>query len=163
MGGVLMPTNALLIKHENGWAERTATADPERIEALLALGALTSLPEVYRVADVQLDIFARFREQVTVGLSPVATKLPYSGYNVGDTVVVPRALGGTSTERVQAITVTEDNGTGEPTFTIDIKDVLVEADEAFDLAVKKMSNGTMGGAVSPAQPAVPLYITPSTS
>lgn len=158
-----MPTNALLIKYEGGWAERAASPTPERIEGLLALGALLSLPEVYRVADVQLSLFAELREQITVGLSPVAAKLPYAGYTNGDTVVVPRALGGTSTERVQSISVSENDSTGEPTFTMVIKDVLIEADEAFDLAVKKMTNGTMGGSAVPAQPTIPLYIPPTTS
>lgn len=158
-----MPTNVLLLKYESGWGERTAAPTPERIEGLLALGAVLSLPEVYRIADVQLSLFAELREQITVGLSPVAVKLPYSGYTNGDTVVVPRALGGTSTERVQAISVSEDNDTGEPTFTLVIKDTLAEADEAFDMAVKKMTNGTMGGSAVPAQPTIPLYIAPTTT
>jgi hypothetical protein len=153
-----MPTNALLIKHENGWAERTASASPERIEGLLAIGAITSLPEVYRVADGQLAVFANPREQITLGLSPIAAKVPYSGLTPGDTITVPLAAGGTGTERVQSVSVTEQDGGDEPSFTLLVKDTVLEAEEAFDQAVKKMSNGTLGGGAVTAQPAVPTFI-----
>lgn len=156
-----MPTNALLLRYDGGWAERTRAASPERIEALLAIGAIISVSEVYRVADGQLNVFANPREQITLGLSPLAAKLPYSGFTPGDTIIVPLAAGGTGTERVQGVSVTEGEGADEPTFTVLVKDVILEAEEAFDQAVKKMSNGTLGGAVSAAQPPVPTFIGPS--
>lgn len=152
-----MPTNALLIKYENGWAERTTTATPERIEAMLAVGALNSLPEVERVADGQLDVFGDPREQVTFALSPSVTATAANG----DTVVTPLAAGGTSTERIQTRGVSE-NANGDVTVALIVKDGVLEAQEAFDQAVKKMSNGTLGGVAVVATPAVPIYIAPAT-
>lgn len=152
-----MPTNSLLIKFGGGWAERSGAATPERIEAMLAIGAITSVPEAYRIADSQIAIFADMREQTTVGLSPADdTVVPYENYTPGDTVTSP-TFGGASTERIQAVTVVEDDATGEASFTVDIKDVVLDAQEAFDNALKKMAPGALAGKTTVPQPVIPSY------
>ena len=64
-----MGANCFLVRYAGGWAERKSSSSIStygRQEALLGLGSLTSLSEVNRVADGQLDDFATPSEQTDV-------------------------------------------------------------------------------------------------
>lgn len=145
-----MPSNALLIRWNGGWRERTSAASIAaygRREALLGLGAVQSTSECDRIADEQLAVYDDVREQITADLEPTPGEfvdMPYHNFLVGDTVTVPDSDGEDTVERVLAITVNEDEN-GELTFAPELKDVILSAAERLEQAVKKYDNGTMRG------------------
>jgi hypothetical protein len=89
------------------------------------------------------------RCEAMLGLGAV---LPYLSYGVGDVITVPAMAGGTAQERLISLTVNEDDD-GMVTFAPEMKDVLLSRAEKFDQAIKKMSDGTLGGTSKVAQPA----------
>ena len=108
-----MIANALLIRWNDGWLERTnpqSIADRGRREALLGLGAAPSIGEVDRVADGHLSVFARDRTSAAADVDPLTEDdTPYLGYRVGDSVQIPGRFNvGAETQRVIAMTCTED-------------------------------------------------------
>lgn len=151
-----MATNALLIRWNGGWTEVTDTISigaHGRLEGLLGIGAVRSLDEVTRIATGQLAIFADERTMITAGTQPrFDAECPYLGYGVGDTVLVPDVDGTPTSERIVALAVTEDSE-GEPVFTPTLHDVILTEQERFNLAIKKMLNGTLHGQSTPATPA----------
>lgn len=148
--------NALLVRSGTGWTERTdapSIATNTRFEAFLALGAIQTEDGVDAYADSQLDIYADPREEITAGIAPIGTvDTPYLDYQVGDVVTVPDSAGAPTSERVRAITVTEDADTGIAVFTPTFKDFILERAEQIQVAIKKMSNGSLAGSSQVAQP-----------
>lgn len=150
-----MITNALLIRWSGGWAERVNAASVTthgRREAVLGLGAVQSIDEVYRIADEQLEIYASPREQISADIEPMSdTDTPYLGFTVGDTITVPDSTGTPSAERVIAITVSEDED-GHVTYAPELHDVILGMQERFGQNLKKLANGTLRGDSKVAQP-----------
>ena len=150
-----MITNVLLVRWHGGWHEVTSAASVAvhgRKEGTLGLGAVQSIPEVERVARQQLEVNADPRTEITAAVEPVdATDTPYVGFRPGDTVTVPTVDGGTTTERVVAMTVSQDEN-GTLTFAPELRDVLLEERERFAVALKKMANGTLSGTSPVASP-----------
>jgi hypothetical protein len=146
--------NALLVRWSNGWHEiAVAPGAGGRCEAMLGLGAVQSISELERVAGQQLGIYAQTRVAIAADFTPRdATELPYLSYGVGDVITVPAMAGGTAQERLISLTVNEDDD-GMVTFAPEMKDVLLSRAEKFDQAIKKMSDGTLGGTSKVAQPA----------
>lgn len=145
-----MTTNALLVLWHGGWRERIDYANIStgvRVEGLLGLGSIQSPQEADRVADAQLALFSTPRVEITVGTDPIgAADAPYLGYQLGDTVVANNI-----TERVVAISISEDDN-GVLTFVPQLRDSLPDEQERLNLAIKKMSNGTLGGSSKSATP-----------
>lgn len=151
-------TDDALVRWEGGWAERgdaAAISADGRIEALLGLGALNSLSEVYRVADGQLDEFARERAQTDIAIAPVDnTDTPYLAFVVGDEIDVEG-----DAHRVLGMTVTEEADTGRAIFTPTLNsDVVLGFEERTFQAIRKMINGTFGGRSKVAQPVVHVFV-----
>jgi hypothetical protein len=157
-----MPVNALLVRWNGGWREVLAPnsiATFGRREALLGLGALQSPQEVDRVAGQQLAIFGDNRMAIAADVNPIdQTDRPYRGWNVGDTVTVPAYAGGTISQRIRAITGAEDDN-GEITYSPELGDLILEAQERELLAIKKMADGTLDGE-SPVATPVSLVTSP---
>lgn len=151
--------NALLVRWANGWAEVTDTtsiAANGRSEALLGIGAIQSLDEVNRVAAQQLAIFASPRTEIAADYVPsLEADLPYVGFSVSDTVLVPDLDGSTAREQVMALTVAEDEN-GVVTFAPELKDVLLTEQERWEQNLKKMADGTIRGQSSVATPAAQI-------
>jgi hypothetical protein len=143
-----MPVNALLVRWNGGWRE--VTNQPSitlygRREALLGLGALQSPPEVDRVAGRQLAIFADPRMAIAADVEPMGEPdRPYRSWNVGDTIGVPNYGGGVISQRVRALTGSEDEN-GEITYSPELGDLILEAHERELLTLKKLADGTLDG------------------
>jgi hypothetical protein len=132
--------------------DAASVAAHPRHEAFLALGALQSIPEVDRVAGMQLSVVAHPRIAVAADHDPIdLSDRPYRSYNVGDIITVPNYGTGTSGQRVRALTGAEDEN-GEVTYSPELGDLLLEEQERMMLAVKKMSDGTLEGESAVAQP-----------
>lgn len=153
----LQPTNALLILTDDfGWLERVnadSVTEFGRSEARLDLGAVASIAEAYAKADAELAKFARGRWQYTVEVKPASlTDDAYHGYRPGDRVgLEPDNFG---MQRVMAIAVTEDPGTGVALLTPTLGDLFIDATAALFETTKKMTNGTLRGQTAAPQPAV---------
>src|SRR5690348_1328858 len=137
-----MGANCFLVRYAGGWAERKSSSSIStygRQEALLGLGSLTSLSEVNRVADGQLDDFATPSEQTDVLIDPRwNAEAPYLGFSVGDTISVQSV-----NHRVLAFSVTEDEQTDRVIFVPTLNDnVVLNPQERMAQALTKMVRGT---------------------
>lgn len=154
-----MITNALLIRWQKGWHEVVSLASVAvhgRREGLLALGAAGSLAEVETIAWQQLAIFGDPREAIALDYAPMGpADTPYLSFEVGDRITVPASGGGTSVERVLAMTVTEDEQ-GNVSYAPELKDIIAEDQERIAETIKKMSDGTLAGQAVPATSAASL-------
>lgn len=154
-----MGANCFLVRYAAGWAERKSASSIStygRQEALLGLGAISSLAEVNRVADGQLTDFAAPREQTDILIDPRHNgEAPYlGGPQVGDTVTVQG-----EEHRVLALSVTEDVATDRVIFVPSLNENLVLSPmERVAQSLQKMVRGTMGGRSKVAQPIVPSAI-----
>lgn len=155
--------NAFLVRWFGGWAEvrdDAAIAASGRTEALLGLGAVQSVAEVDRVARKQLAVYADVRTQIRAGLAPRdEADTPYLSFLVGDTVLVPDETGTATRERVIALTVAQDDATGDITFAPELKDVLLSQAERAEQTLKKMADGTVRGDSKVATPASQVAIS----
>jgi hypothetical protein len=142
-----MLANVLLIRWVGGWAERFNTASivaNGRREAVISLGAVQSAEEAYRISDEQLRIYANTRSQITADIEPVGNAdTPYLSFAVGDRVTVPNEAGTPSSQRVVAITVSEDDD-GRITYAPELNDLIIEAQERLADRIRKLSTGTAG-------------------
>lgn len=143
-----MPVNVLLCRWIGGWREvrhEASIATYGRREALLGLGAIQSPQEVDRMAGEQLAIFADQRTAIAADVEPMSTAdRPYRAWNVGDTITVPDYGGGTIAQRVRSLTGSEDDN-GEITYSPELGDLILEAQERHEQAIKKMADGTLDG------------------
>lgn len=146
-----MIANALLVLWHGGWRERLnydVISGSVRVEGLLGLGSIQSPQEADRIADAQLDLFSTPQVEITIGMDPLSEEdTPYLGYNLGDTMTIAESV-----ERVISISITEDDD-GILTFVPQFRDSLPTEQDRLNLAIKKMSNGTLGGSSKPATPA----------
>lgn len=114
--GEYHPIGAFLIRWRNGWAKRENAASIAaygRREALIEIGAPTSIDEVYRVADRQFAYFADPRTEIGTTQYPIAaTDTAYTAFRPGDQLMTP-----TGVERLLSITMDETDGVGLPTLT----------------------------------------------
>lgn len=134
-------SNDMLVSYAGGWHRRTRESSVDlygRIRVKLGLGSLNSIAEVERWADSQLDIFGDPREQVTAGVLPRdASEDAYLALKTGDYATVTNSDGDPALERLLEIGISEDeDGNAVPAFTF--KDVVLEDQERFALALKKM-------------------------
>ena len=157
-----MPTNVFLVRWKDGWHEvvdPASLAAHPRHEAFLALGSLQSIPEVDRVAGMQLSVVAYPRAAIAADHDPMSVAdRPYRSYNVGDIITVPDYGSGKSGQRVRSISGAEDDD-GEVTYSPELGDLILEEQERMLLAVKKMSDGTLEGESAVAQP-TRVYVSP---
>lgn len=143
-----MTVNVVLVRWDGGWQEvrdEASIAAHGRHEALLSLGAIGSPDEVDRVARRQLAVFANPRMAIAADHAPHGRgDRPFFDYNVGDTITVPDYGGGTISQRVRAISGAEDDN-GEITYSPELGDLILEAQERELLTIKKMADGTLEG------------------
>lgn len=150
-----MPINVLMVEYMGGWLEVVDTdsvARYGRAEALLGLGYIANKAEAERVATEQLAIYANRRTAITAELLPRGLPdTPYVGFRLGDVLTVPDIDGTPADERVVGISVSQDSD-GEMSYALDLKDTVLEEQERFAQALKKMSDGTIGGTSKVAAP-----------
>lgn len=136
--GEFAPVGKFLLRHRDGWAQRTNAASIAAYgarEAKLEVGAPTSLVEVYRVADGQFAYFANPRTEIDADIHPAAsvTDVPYLGFRVGDQITTPDGV-----KRVLAITMDEDNGTGLALPTLTLSSIVLGAEERTFQLLRKI-------------------------
>lgn len=148
--------NVFLIRSLAGWHERAdaiSEATIGRIESMLALGAIQSVDEAYRIADAQLAEFSTERVQTDIGITPSNGDVPFVDFGVGDTVMVngvPHVCLG--------IAVTEDRDTGRVIYTPTLNaNVILDADARIMNALRKALLGFGQGRYIPAQAIIPQY------
>lgn len=151
-----MIATVLLVYWANGWAEVGdigLIGTYGRREATLGLGAIQSIEEVNRICREQFRLYGEPLIEISVDLHPQMSveDRPYRAFGVGDVVSTVPGPGGPTEERCLELTVQEDEN-GVVTYAPTFRDVIIEAQEAFQETLKKMANGTLGG--SPA--ATPL-------
>lgn len=146
----------MLCRWAYGWAEVVAPdsiAAHGRREGLLGIGAVTSLDAVVAVGSGQLEIFADMRVQFTTTVETQdEANMPYFAVGVGDTVLAQDDNLEADEVRVLSMEVTED-AEGYPIFQPQLNDIVFDQQQRFAEAIKKMSNGTVGGQSTVAQPA----------
>lgn len=147
----------LLVGSKWPWRHIDVTPVDERVKtAVLGLGAVPSPFEADRIATGQLATYANVRSAITVGIEPAGlADAPYTGFRNGDTVEVPDYDLTPIDAVVESITVTEDDN-GKVTFALEVNDVFIAAEERNQLALKKMTNGTMQGDTPAAKVATPI-------
>ena len=123
-----MAINALLCRWNDGWREVLhpgSIAAIGRREAFLSLGAIETVEEVDRVAGMQLTVVAFPRTAIATDLAPMGdADRPYFAFNVGDTIGVPDYGTGTISQRVRALTGSEDDN-GEITYSPELGDLIL--------------------------------------
>jgi hypothetical protein len=138
----------VLVRWSGGWD----SVGPNGREATLGLGALQSREEMQRVATAQLADINDVRTQITAQAAPTgAADTPVSAFGVGDLVAVPDWNGAPVSVRVLSITGALDDD-GYLTWSLDLKDRILDARERAEQSDKKMANGTLRGASKVAQP-----------
>lgn len=140
-------TNALLVRYGGGWTEVTLPASIAahgRREGMLSVGAIEAKATAEHVARKVLAQLAGPRSSATVGFDPVdVTDTPYFGFDVGDYVIVDAEFAGTASERIRAVTVTEDDD--GPIFVPELRDIAAIADARIARWLKGMINGALNG------------------
>jgi hypothetical protein len=151
-----MPTtNTLLQLYKGGWREQTAPVitDNLRIEALLGSGAIEREPEAERVAEAQLELYANPIIERTVAVAPVAfADTPWLSHVPGQTIDLDA-----EDQLVESLSY-QRNDDGRLDFAAEIGTHIDTPEERNANALKKMSNGTIGGTSKAAQP---VATTPS--
>lgn len=157
-----MPINVLLCRWADGWREVVNQASIDKFgrrEAMLGLGGLQSPAEVDRVAGMQLAIFGDSRTAIAADLMWAdTTDRPYRAFGVSDTITVPAYGGGMISQRVRAMTGSEDDN-GEVTYSPELGDLILEEQERTLQAIKKMADGTLEGESPVAMPASAIKST----
>ena len=150
-------SNALLTRWSGGWLwveDAASIAEHGRREAFLSLGQAASEAEAQRLAEAALATSAQPQVSVQTSIEPAGGDVPYDDFGVGDTVTVPDQRGRPSERRVLALTVTEDQE-GNPTYVPELATVVEAQARRQARTLKRMANGTLGGASASASAVVP--------
>ncbi len=114
-----MLANAILCRWNGGWIEaidQDSIDEHGRIELFINLGAVDHQSEAYAMLNAQLALFKTPREEIKPGIAPINSQGDddaYFGYQVGDIIGVPDSTGFIEAKRVTAITIVEENETGQ--------------------------------------------------
>ncbi len=152
MGGL---ANYLLVRWKEGYVvvEDAASQGQYGVkQALLTLSSVTDEDEAIRVGQATLGYSAAPRVAAVAGIEPTGSgDSPYVDWNVGDTISAPDETGGSSTQRVMAITVVEDDD-GDATFTPELRDTLSVLEQRTQRWLKRLLNGSLRGQSDSASP-----------
>jgi hypothetical protein len=140
--------NRLLIRTTRGWAAvDNIDGNPLIIEGLVGHGTQPSDQECERVGLARLATYATEQQQVTVGIEPAGlADTPMHAYRVGDTVQLEGAA-----QRVASISGARDVD-GLISWIPQLGAAFKTEEEQRDIAIKKMSEGTMRGDLDEATP-----------
>lgn len=148
-------TKRCLVRWAGGWSVIDAYA-PGR-EVLLGLGALQATEEMTRVATAQLAEIQDIRDEIAADVIPIGkVDQPVTAFGVGDYITVPDHLGNPTDERVISIGGNLDDN-ARLSWSVELKDRLLDERERAEQAQKKMINGTLRGT---SKVATPLGFTP---
>lgn len=129
-------------KWDGGWHKVERAGDGDWREMVLQVGNTSSLYQVDRVVNAQLDLWSRIQTEISLGVAPILPSgdYPENGFGLGS--IIPAAIcGSDQDERVRAYGATEVDEDGTAVITITLRDVLREAQEKTLLNERKMLKG----------------------
>ena len=141
--------NAVLARYKGGYRETTDSSDVTangRREGFLSLANVEEASAVDNAASTYITQLVNPTQSVAAGIEALtAGETPYLGWRVRHQVTVPDESGTPTAYRVSAITVTEDDDTGDLTFIPELRsnlDVMVQRHQTW---LDRLSNGTLNG------------------
>lgn len=144
--------NSLLMETGDGWAFEadglsTSIATYGRVEGFISTGASEAVS-----IDVARKVFetkATPETAATLEIIDVDDARPFIDFEVGDWVLAPDKTGETLiTRRVMSLSLTEDQKTGEPKFTVEIDTIFEDRAQRYERWLKNTSDGSLGGSLS---------------
>lgn len=119
--GDMKTVSRLLVRWKGGWSD---LGDASGAEATLEIGAPSSIEEIQRMADGQLDEFNDPRTEITAVIdSRDSVDQPYTGFLPGDRIHTPDGV-----EVVQGVSVSVSD-TVRPGVTLTLRDVILSPQE----------------------------------
>lgn len=144
--------NALLIEGPAGFIDREnddSVTTYGRREGFLALGNARTSTQLTRAADRVFRVQASPVDTHTASVLWEEGTRPYVDYDVGDTIIAPSNTNSRLSERVRAITISEDDE-GRIEVRPDLAGRKTEFEARLARWMKSISGGTLGGAAAAA-------------
>lgn len=148
--------NAFLARWAGGFHEvedNTSITAHGRKEAFLQLGDVQSKAEVEIICRALFVAMADPQIATTLAIDPTGIgDVPYANFRKGDYITAPAYEGGTASQRVRALTVTESDN-GNVIFVPELRHIVQEQAELTQRWLKRLANGALGGASNAPSPA----------
>lgn len=148
--------NALLCRWANGYHEvvdAASVAAHGRKEGFLQVGALQSEEEVETVCAALFEKMADPQISTVLAVDPTGSgDTPGIHFVKGDYITAPAYEGGSSSQRVRALTTTEDEN-GNPIFVPELRNAVEEEVDRLNRWLKRLANGALGGSTDTPSPA----------
>lgn len=148
--------NALLVRWSDGYhevVEQDSIDEHGRKEGFLQLGALQSTEEVETVCAALFEAMANPQISTVLAVDPTGNgDTPGIHFVKGDYIVAPAEEGGTASQRVRALTTTEDEN-GNPIFVPELRSAIEEETDRLNRWLKRLANGALGGSTNTPSPA----------
>jgi hypothetical protein len=144
--------NAILTRYQGGYrtdTDATSVAANGRRETFLSLTSTANSAATSAAITEYLDTLDSGITTVRAGLLPTSdAETPYAGqWGPGASVTVPRLSNSLTGEtmQVRSITVTEDDGTGQLSFTPELVRVASTRFQQADGQLRQLNDGTLNG------------------
>jgi len=148
--------NAFLVRWADGFHEvedAASIATHGRKEGFLSLGDVQSTAEADAICAALFESMAKPQIATTMAIDPTGVDdVPYTHFRKGDSITAPAYEGGTSSQRVRALTTTEDEN-GRVIFVPELRAVVQEEAERIQRWLKRLANGALGGTTNAPSPA----------
>jgi len=151
-------SNALLVRFGDGYHEvidQDSINAHGRKEGFLQLGAAQTEEDVDRICEALFERLGWAQVATTMAIDPtLAGDVPNIDFRKGDYLPAPDETGGTSSQRVRAVTTTVEPETGKLIHVIELRDAIEEETERLERWLKRLANGALGGTTNQPSPAV---------
>lgn len=148
--------NAFLVRWADGFHEvedAASIAEHGRKEGFLSLGDVQSTKEADAICAALFESMAGPQVATTMAIDPTGVDdMPYTHFRKGDSITAPAYEGGTASQRVRALTTTEDEN-GRVIFVPELRAVVQEEAERIQRWLKRLANGALGGTTNAPSPA----------
>jgi len=149
-------TNALLIRWANGYVEAVDQASIDehgRKEGFLQLGNVQSEETAERLAEALFAKLAQPQVATTLAIRPTGSgDEPWLDVFVADFLTAPDDEGGTSSQRMLALTTSADDE-GNPIHVPELRSRVEGEADRVHRWLKRLANGALGGVTSQPAPA----------
>lgn len=154
-----MSTHSLLVRYQGGYFVREATGGTgPGGRRYLELGQIENLAEAQAIADLELERLKHPLVAVTAEPNPRASAVAdraYIGWREADYVDTLNKAGAAEAARVRAVTVKQDDASGEVVVTPALASRLEEQDARLLRIIQRRVNGTLDGRSSSSGSAQP--------
>lgn len=148
--------NEILGRCQDGWFLVTAATSGPKKRASRAYGELT-LAEATELANAELAALTGARVRATAVLASDSVAEPYTDFDVADWVTVTAMSLATAEQRARTVHYDEDDE-GNPVWTVEFNDQLLEAEERVARWLTRMAPGAGGGRSIHASPVAPATV-----